>query len=817
MRPDLQASGGGPSRWPFSALARRKRPLPRGSRRLVVTGLAVLLASLLGAALLVVHFHRRAIAEATQELQSLALVLAGHAEGNLQSVELLTRGVVGMVDAQAIDSIEQFNERLSTRATHDELLARVAALPQVEALFLTNANGVTVASTRAWPQPFFSIADRPHFSVLRDDPARQSYLAPPAPNVQTGTWNIYLSHRLSTRDGQFLGIAGAGLSVANLESFLGRVARGRGSAIAYWRRDGVLMARFPPVTALTGQAVRRDRLNFLPILAHGSSGTASGLSPVDGQERLIAVQALNDYPVVVTVTRSMREVLALWRRQALFTAGALLMVIAVTVSIVILGIKHLANRDLLEKAQVDMQLLEEHSRAEAEIHHLAHHDALTGLANRTLFQNRLRQAVMAARTGQSCAVLCLDLDHFKDVNDTLGHPVGDALLRAVTRRLQLETGGQSTIARLGGDEFAIVQTGAGEQPREAGLLAQRLVRALSAPFAIDEHHVVVGASIGIAVAPDDGDNADQLLKNADLALYRAKADGRSCFRFFEPEMHVQAQARRTMIIDLRRALEAEEFVLFYQPKVEMRTRRITGFEALLRWQHPRLGLVMPDRFIALAEETGLIRPIGAWALTQACRHAAAWPSAISVAVNLSPVQFAGGGLMPIVQAALESSGLEAKRLELEITETVLLRDATATFATLHGLRALGVGIALDDFGTGYSSLSYLQRFPFSRVKIDRSFIRNLGRQKESDAIVRSVIDLCRALGMATTAEGVETEAQYTILLAAGCDELQGHLFGRALPLAEILLPEAGEAQVRQAPQPSAEGPVPGTWPAPKIA
>jgi predicted signal transduction protein with EAL and GGDEF domain len=350
--------------------------------------------------------------------------------------------------------------------------------------------------------------------------------------------------------------------------------------------------------------------------------------------------------------------------------------------------------------------------------------------------------------------------------------------------LQAEVRGGDTLARLGGDEFAIVETDA-DQPQNATALAERIIAAIARPFEIDSHQVSVGASVGIAVAPSDAFGPDGLVKAADMALYRAKADGRGCLRFFEPEMDARMQARLTLETDLRRALAAEEFEVFFQPIVDARSRRVSCLEALLRWRHPERGLVAPDAFLALAEDIGLMVPLGEWVLNRACAEAVTWAGCPRVAVNLSPAQFAHRGLVAAVAAALARSGLEPDRLELEITETVMLRDAQTTLAVLEQLRALGVRIALDDFGAGYSSLSYLQRFPFDKVKIDRAFTRGLGQSRQSEAIFRAVTEMCAGLDMTSSAEGVETEGQLATLLREGCAEAQGYLFSRPLPASEV--------------------------------
>ena len=424
-------------------------------------------------------------------------------------------------------------------------------------------------------------------------------------------------------------------------------------------------------------------------------------------------------------------------------------------------------------------------KAEAKVAHMTYHDGLTDLPNRILLGDRIEDALVRAGRNGQVAMLSLDLDHFKSTNDTLGHPVGDALLQAVAKRLAASVRDGDTVARLGGDEFAIVQVGA-EQPQGARSLAQRVIDAVAEPYLLDGHQVIAGVSVGIALAPGDGADAANLAKAADMALHRAKADGRGIYRFFERGMDAQMQTRRALELDLRRAIEANQFELFYQPQFNLETNAISGFEALIRWFHPERGIVQPDEFIALAEEAGLIVPIGEWVLKQACYDAAKWPSPIKVAVNLSPAQFRNVHLMQSVIAALAGSGLAANRLELEITESTLLADSEATLTTLHHLRAMGVRISMDDFGTGYSSLSYLQSFPFDKIKIDRRFITDINTDSSSLAIIRAVTGLCASLGIVTTAEGVETREQFDRVRAEGCTEVQGFLTGRPMPLKDAL-------------------------------
>ena len=426
----------------------------------------------------------------------------------------------------------------------------------------------------------------------------------------------------------------------------------------------------------------------------------------------------------------------------------------------------------------------ERLRAERQIAHLAHYDALTDLPNRVLFREQLERELRRAKRGEQLAVLYIDIDEFKSVNDSLGHPAGDELLKAVASRLRGCVGEADLVARLGGDEFAIVQTGV-RQTGDVLELVGRFYEAIREPYECLGHRVTADASVGIAMAPNDGTDLDQLLKSADLAMYGAKADGRRTYRFFEPEMDARVKERRTLELDIRQAIADQAFELHYQPIVSFRSNEIVGCEALLRWNHPVRGMISPAEFIPIAEETGLICDIGDWVLATACAEAANWPPGVRLAVNVSPVQFRSHAFSLKVANALVTTGLSADRLELEITEAVLIRDDEAALTMLQQLRAIGVRIALDDFGTGYSSLSYLQRFPFDKIKIDRSFINGLAEAEGSSSIVQAVINIAKARHMTTTAEGVETEQQREMLVDLGCTEMQGYLFSRARPVAEI--------------------------------
>ncbi len=606
--------------------------------------------------------------------------------------------------------------------------------------------------------------------------------------------------------------AGQPLDGAVLE----RVARADGRLATRWATIEALARRLPalpglaPTIAAAHAATRAFEALTRDVIEAGRQGGVYPIAPVAFGEQSVATGTamvqIRDAALRHAAVQAERT-----RRAAALSvaiiAAALLLIAAVTIAVLMLlarrivspllsmtkVIGSLARRefavaipattrtDEIDGMAVALEALRQSAiaaeRAEARISHMARHDALTGLPNRVLLAERMDHAVMMTGRGQTCGVLCLDLDRFKAVNDTFGHPTGDRLLRAVAERLLACVRETDVVSRLGGDEFAVL-LGDLDEPSGAGVLARRIIRVLSDPFELGGQTVGIGASVGIALAPQDARTATALLKSADTALYRAKTDGRGTFRYFESEMDARLQARFELERDLRAAIQDERLELAFQPLYDVERNALCAFEALLRWRHPVHGLISPAEFIPLAEETGLIVPIGAWVLRQACREAAQWPAQVKVAVNLSVVQFKGGALAQTVADTLAETGLAATRLELEITESLLLVENAETLATLHALRGLGASISMDDFGTGYSSLSYLRRFPFDKIKIDQSFVRDLGDGAEARAIVAAMVGLGRSLGIVTTAEGVETQAQLEQLRREGCTQVQGYLMSR---------------------------------------
>ena len=881
---------------PRSASLEARRPGVLLAATVTILILAVtLLASLFGADL-----HRRAVTENRVRLIGLSSVLSDQADRAFQSIELVQQAVLDEIRADGITTPARFRAKMGLAAVHATLRARVAALPQVNAVTVLDDTGRLLNFSRYWPIPAVSLADRDYFQTLSTRPDLQRFISEPVRNRGDGTWTLYIARKVTAPDGTFLGLVLGAVELQYFERLYAQIAQGQDYTMSMFRSDGALLVRYPRREATVGRRFSADWLNQDALMDPGGRMMRT-ISPVDGKDRFVASHMLAHYPIILNVSRTVWASLAPWRQQVMVVGLVALLLDLGLAGLAVLGLRLTRGQAKLAQVETARSMAEERARgeavlrqqyarfgvamnemsqglcmfdgedrlafanvrlaevvglaepplpgtgleeilhqifaslalsardarwsrtrlralvaartpdqqhwelpgaqtlsvhiqpmvdggwpltcedvterrlAEARIAFLAHHDPLTRLPNRALFHNRLDEALRRAVRVPGCAVLCVDLDGFKEVNDTCGHSTGDLLLQAVAARLRDCGGRTDTVARLGGDEFAIIHPGGADT---ASALAARMLGELSRSFDLGDHQVTVGASIGFAVAEGE---AEELLRHADMALYVAKSEGRNRVRAFEPSMNHRLQERRSLAGELRRALDRGEFELFFQPLCRVATRQIVGFEALLRWRHPDRGLVGPDDFIDLAEEAGLIVPIGDWVLHAACAEAASWPAPLKVAVNLSAVQLRSPGLVPAVIAALQRSGLSPKHLEFEITETVLLQETQETLGVLAQLHELGISIAMDDFGTGYSSLSYLRAFRFDKVKIDRSFVQNLHHSRESRAIVRAVIGLCTELGMTTLAEGVETQEQLDILRDERCLDVQGFLFSQPCP------------------------------------
>jgi diguanylate cyclase (GGDEF)-like protein len=636
-----------------------------------------------------------------------------------------------------------------------------------------------------------NISTQEHFRTQVAATEDRLYIGAPVVMQTTGKRAMMLTRRLVAPDGSFNGVLSASFDVLQLERFYQAIDLGEDGVISLIGLDGVMRA-----AAINGQSNleligrRFPNAGVLKAVEKSSSGnywnspdSIGDVRRPDNIKRLISYRLIDGFPLIALVGISEAAVFkhAAENKRIYLSISSVL-----TVGILIaIGFGVVRERKLLA--------------ATSEITRQAYHDDLTGLANRALLRKHVDGALARFKqSGQCFNLISLDLDHFKIVNDSLGHAAGDELIRQVARRLTDCVGEMGIVARMGGDEFAILQLVNGDQRDAAIVLANRFLEAVGEPYDLDGHQAIVETSIGIALAPSSAEDADQLLKNADLALYKAKSDGRNVFCIFESQMSVEARHRYDLESDLRNSIMRDEFEVYYQPLVDAEAGNTCGFEALVRWLHPQRGVVMPNTFIPIAESTGLIVPLGEWILRRACADAINWPSHIKVAVNLSAIQFRKGDIVGVVSKALLDSGLAPERLELEITESVLLQKDASNISKLHELRNLGVSIALDDFGTGYSSLSYLQIFPFDKIKIDRSFIAGMATRSDCAAIVCAVTGLARSLDVTTTAEGVETLEQCELLRAAGCSQAQGFLFGRPSRLSDVRLDRLQEREDSEA-------------------
>jgi diguanylate cyclase (GGDEF)-like protein len=864
----------------------------RGPILALALGGGILIAAIALATALAVSASRdRAINSAKRDLQNNAHLLARHYEQVLEDFHAVQKAVMAELELEKIETVDGFKRMMGTAAVHRVLTSRVTASRELVGVNLWNADGVLLNSSQQWPVADRSIAHRGYFNALKTGPMDRPLVIELVSSQFVDGRALVFAQRVSSRNGEFLGLITRAISPQSFENFFASVALDSDAAISLVHSNGTMIARYPRADHLVGKNLLSAPFKRMGEVPNGLVWTAG---PVDGNARYAALSPLKTLPLTVVVSTTVDAALKEWQQQTkllVVVAGLSVLVISVTLFLIIRQLRrqYEASRRLLllEKQRLDMavnnmthglllfdarqrlvlvndryiemfevardvvkpgctlrQLIQhrketgtfhgdveqyctsfvdnlqegtttratinaaagrivqllyhplsdggwvttleditERRRSEERIAHMAHYDPLTELPNRLLFRERLAQALQQIDRDLQIAVLYIDIDGFKTVNDSLGHSVGDELLKGIAGRLSACIGDSGLVARLGGDEFAILQT-AVRSKSDVMELVERIYQTIREPFDCMGHQLMTDASIGIALASAADSDLEQLVKNADLAMYDAKAAGRRTHRFFDPSLEARAKSRHLLELDLRQAVAEQAFEIHYQPILDLRSGEIAACEALLRWRHPERGFVSPAEFIPVAEDIGVIDEIGEWVLNAACAEAASWPSSVNIAVNVSPTQFRSRTLALKVAAALARSGLSPERLELEVTEAVLIRDHEAAAETQGQLRALGVSIALDDFGTGYSSLSYLHRFHFDKIKIDRSFISDLSEAK-SRSILRAALGIAAAQNVITTAEGVETEEQRRLLIDLGCTQMQGFLFSPARPASGI--------------------------------
>jgi diguanylate cyclase (GGDEF)-like protein len=624
------------------------------------------------------------------------------------------------------------------------------------------------------PRPI-DLSERAHFRIHLDGRFHGLYIGVPAITQLSGQPFLPISRRVEAGDGTFLGVLAMLISPGELTTLPKSIDLGPHGVMTLSRLDGTVLARFsvdsPDGTKHIGRSIAGGPRPA--VIKENEAGEFVRISALDGIPRMFAYGRVGSYPLVITVGLELDRALAAWRSLA-----ATIVALALGATVLLLGLGAYLVRRIFRDANT--------ARATTQaITHTAEHDFLTGLPNRMLLNDRISQAIaVAQRHRNKVAVMFMDLDNFKHINDSLGHQAGDRLLQSVAKRLVMCVRGADTVSRQGGDEFVALLSEV-RQPEDAAVIARKMLQAVAETHPIDQHDLRVTASIGVSIYPDDGPDAETLVKNADTAMYQAKENGRHCYRFFKPAMNVRAVQRQSIEEDLRGALERHELVLHYQPKIDLRTGAISGPEALLRWMHPTRGLLSPSEFIPVAEDCGLIVPIGAWVLREACEQVRAWADAglpiTTMAVNVSVAEFRAEDFLEGVFAILDETGLDPRFLELEMTESVLMQRAEPTAAILQDLRARGVRVTIDDFGTGYSSLSYLRKFAVDALKIDQSFVRQISIAGRDTPLVTAVISMARSLKLLVVAEGVETLEELAFLRAQQCDEVQGYYFSRPVP------------------------------------
>jgi diguanylate cyclase (GGDEF)-like protein len=815
---------------PPPATKRRRTPL-----RLLYIGTSALILLLLTTnAVFVLNLREAELLNEENRLATISLILAEQANRAFESADLVIRSVADGIAAEGVTDTVSFDRIMAGQDIHLLLLAKISGTPQLDAVTVFNSEGRLINFSRRGSAPNVDNSSTAYFRALKDDPHLQAYVTEPVQNRGMGAWTIFLARRVNGPFGEFLGVVLGSIKMQYFEDFYRAIELRDSSTIALLRLDGITLVRFP-----RSDTVGKKFFGAEHLLRGSVSTTLREASPIDGLVRIKAAHLVANYPVLTVATNTEDAALADWRGMArLVTLGTLGCAIAIAVAGFAFG-RQWKHKARLADSQAELVLHEERAAAmqalaevaetaALQVAHSAEHDFLTGLPNRMLLNDRVSQAIaLARRHKKHTAVLFLDLDGFKHINDSLGHGVGDKLLQSIATRLVACVRSSDTVSRQGGDEFVVLLSEV-EEPEDAAIAATRIahavvgthsidqhdvhldvataagrmLQAVAEPHLVDHHNLHVTASIGVSVYPDDGVDAETLIKNADTAMYQAKENGRQSFQFFKPAMNVRAVERQSIEEDLRHALQRQEFTLHYQPKIDLRTGAITGAEALIRWIHPMRGLIPPLQFIPIAEDCGLIVPISAWVLREACTQARAWIDAglpaMTMAVNVSTMEFRDETFLENIFTTLGETGLDPRLLELELTESLLMKHAESAISTLQNLREVGIQVAMDDFGTGYSSLSYLRKFPLDALKIDQSFVRQISAAGEDTAIVTAVIGLAQSLKLRVIAEGVETREEVEFLRAHQCDEAQGYYFSRPIPAQQFAkLLQAGIPEPRR--------------------
>ena len=689
--------------------------------------------------------------------------------GSLRAIDLLLKDVSAEADRHGDGD---------AAAMTDYMAARARAFPEARTVLATSPEGIVTATTRPGIRGM-DVRDRPYYALIRGATERDPTMFTALAEAKLTRDNVIFATRaLFDRDGHWAGVVTAALEIRLFHALLASIRPDdTGTTMVLIGKDGRIVSRAPEPERFVGFDLSTGGSAFERHLATGLKQSFHRLiTRTDHLDKLVAVRTVGDRSFVLIVAKPVEAALAPWRARTLHQGLAMLVLSLAVLSLTGLAIRH-HGQEARARAAAEA--------AEQRVAFLAYHDTLTGLPNRALAEDRMTVAMAYAdRANTQSALLFLDLDNFKTINDSAGHQFGDELLKQVADRLSGCVRATDTISRHGGDEFlVVVATDPG--PDAVSAVAEKILERLSEPFEILSRTVSVSASIGIAVYPEDGRDFETLLRKVDTAMYHAKEIGRNTYRFFDPGMNTGTDEHLRLRHGLLRALERQEFVLHYQPQIDLADGAVVGAEALIRWNHPELGLVPPGRFIPVAEDNGLIVPIGEWVIREACRQLAEWGRLglpeLGVAVNLSALQVKRGNLETSVAAALAESGLAPARLELELTESILIKDVDAVLATVQRLKALGLRLSIDDFGTGYSSLAYLKRFKVDKLKIDQSFVRDLMSDPEDAAIVRTIIQMARSLNLRTIAEGVEDQATLDQLRDLGCDEAQGYHFARPMP------------------------------------